>query len=61
MLRFICKHQLKDGSGCQFEHFYTLLLSVPELEELLKRGGRGEDSYDMTTLSGVELVEDEVK
>lgn len=56
-LRFILKRNIKDQyNGCEHEHLQTLDLEVPELEEALSGGGRGENGYDITSLLGVEIL-----
>jgi hypothetical protein len=53
MLRIILKRQIKEG-GLLSEGFETMDVDMPELEEKLKRGGFSENSYDYTTLVGIE-------
>ncbi len=44
-------------SGLQTSGLYTLDIDCPELVEHLTRGGRGESSYDLTTLVDAEVVD----
>lgn len=57
MLRFIIRRQWKDGySGAEGEHFQTLDIDVPELQDALTAGGYGEQGFDMPSLVGVEVL-----
>jgi hypothetical protein len=57
MIRFIVKTKWKDGyNGSEGEHFKTLDIDVPALEEALSAGGFSEHSYDLPSLVGVELL-----
>lgn len=57
MIRFILNRRIieaGDPNGHAFTSMETLDVDVPELEALLKRGGRGAGS-DFTELVGAEL------
>lgn len=57
MLRFIIRTKWRDGiSGAEGEHFKTLDVDVPELQDALSIGGYGESGYDMAQLVGVEFL-----
>jgi hypothetical protein len=55
MIRFILKRSTGDGVSPDHESFETFDADVPELERVLKRGGRGA-GHDMTHLVGVEII-----
>ncbi|WP_312911027.1 hypothetical protein [Stutzerimonas nitrititolerans] len=58
MIRFIVqRHEQDHNSGLERRDFVTLDASVPELERLLCRGGRGEMGFEHWQLLGVELLE----
>ena len=55
MLRFIVKNEFLDSTTQQYSEGYTTLdIDVPELEELLKRGGYGNGGYEQHTLIGID-------
>lgn len=57
MLRFIIKREIKDGyNGLVLSDFETLDLDVPSLESILTGGGFSENSYDRSSLVGVEVL-----
>lgn len=56
MIRFILKREVLCGNtGLKDETFETVGLKVDALEEILTRGGTGENSFDITKLVGVEI------
>jgi hypothetical protein len=57
MLRFILKRKVKCSSGGGYESLYTLDFENTELEDRLTGGGMSEDSFDITELVGVEILE----
>lgn len=62
MIRFILKRETRDKvSGYRGESFETLDVNVPELQERLSKGGRGENGFDYTTLVGAEVVQHDQK
>lgn len=59
MLRFILRRSVfnpNDGMAEPRVVMYTVDADVPELEELLRSGGRGDFGHDLTTLVGVEVL-----
>ena len=58
MIRLILKTTFQDAhNGCAGEEFETICLESPELEAVLRRGGRSEVAHLRTQLIGCELVE----
>lgn len=58
MIRFIVqRHEQDHNSGLERRDFVTLDASVPELERLLRKGGRGEMGFEHYKLLGAELLE----
>lgn len=58
MIRFIVqRHEQDHNSGLERRDFVTLDASVPELERLLLRGGRGEMGFEHWQLLGAELLD----
>lgn len=58
MIRFIVqRHEQDHNSGLERRDFVTLDASVPELEQLLRKGGRGEVGFEHYQLLGAELLE----
>lgn len=58
MLRFIVVNRFKcQVSGCESTRYETIDVDVPELEDRLRRGGSGENGYDVTDLVGVEVLD----
>ena len=59
MIRFILKiHRGEDYAGPWSETTYTTLdIDVPALEAFLRSGGSGENSFLITSLVGVSLIE----
>lgn len=59
MLIALLKRQLKlPPSGPASVTHETVAFQCPRLERLLRRGGHGEDSYDVTELAGIEVKDD---
>lgn len=57
MIRFIVQqHQNDFNSGLESKTFHTIEIDVPELEELLNRGGKGEMGFEHWQLLGVEIL-----
>lgn len=58
MIRFIMKRRVDNSYGCVTEHFETLDLEVPTLEQALTRGGvnMGGPGYALSELVGVEIL-----
>jgi hypothetical protein len=57
MLRFIIKNSFKLTCGHQGVSFYTIDDDINELERCLKKGGHGEDMYDIHEVIGTEIIE----
>ncbi len=58
MIRFIVqRHEQDHNSGLERRDFVTIDASVPELEQLLRKGGRGEMGFEHYQLLGAELLE----
>lgn len=57
MIRFIFQRNTKLTCGAETVSHFTIDVDVPEIEEVLKHGGFGEDIYDYSKLIGVTLVE----
>lgn len=59
MLRAILVRYFKDtASGLEREHLFTVDFHNADIEGALRRGGFGEDSYDMAEVIGVEVRDD---
>lgn len=59
MLRFIIQTKFKDGhTGCEVTSFETIDIDAPDLEKLLDRGGNGNGGYLVSSLAGVEILEE---
>lgn len=57
MLRFIVECHESDFNSCMDRRdFKTLDVELPQLEELLRRGGRGEMGFESWQLRGVEVL-----
>ena len=56
MIRFILRRETLNEIHMATETYRTIDIEVEELEELLNRGGHGEDSFDITHLVGCELL-----
>lgn len=62
MIRFILKNEYKcQHTGFQRETIYTIDDSLTDLEAALTKGGWSENGYDMTTLLGVEVIDNPIK
>lgn len=60
MIRFIVqRHEQDHNSGLERHDFVTVDVSVPELERLLRQGGRGEMGFENWQLLGAELLEEQ--
>lgn len=58
MIRFIVeRHEQDHYAGIDDKDFYTLDIDVPNLEKMLRQGGRGEGGFEKWKLIGVELLE----
>lgn len=58
MIRFILeRHEVDLHSGYDQRDLVTLDLEVPELQNLLIKGGRGEHGFEVWRLLGAEVVE----
>lgn len=58
MLRFILKSKVKNVSGAEYECIHTYEYKMPDLQAKLCAGGFGEDTYDITELLGVEIIDE---
>lgn len=59
MIRAILRRKTKcQHSGMETDSLYSIVVECPELERALNQGGFGDGGYDMTSLVGVELEED---
>lgn len=59
MIRFILRQQYVDTNlGQDSVYHFTLDADVPELERLLRAGGRSETSFKETTIVGVEILQE---
>lgn len=57
MLRFVIeRHESDFNSGMERRDIMTLDAELPQLEELLKRGGKGEMGFESWQLRGVEIL-----
>ena len=57
MIRFVIeRHEHDFNSGLERRDFKTLDVDLPELEEMLGRGGRGEMGFESWQLRGVEIL-----
>lgn len=62
MIRFILKNEYKcQHTGFKKETIYTIDHSLIGLEVALTRGGWSENGYDITTLLGVEVIDNPIK
>lgn len=61
MIRFIVqRHEQDHNCGLERRDFVTIDASVPELERLLRKGGRGEMGFESYQLLGAELLESDL-
>ncbi len=59
MIRFIIeRHKIDANSGLNRKDYSTFDISVPELEEILTRGGHGESGSESYRLIGVEVIQE---
>ncbi len=59
MIRFVIeKHEVQYGPGLDRRDYLTLDLDLPELEGLLRRGGKGEGGFESWRLLGAEILEE---
>lgn len=57
MIRFIVqRHESDFNSGLDSKTFHTFEIDVPELEQMLSQGGRGEMGFEHWQLLGIEIV-----
>lgn len=57
MLRFIFRHSTKDqNNGFETSGLVTLDIDVPEVENMLTRGGSSEAGYDFTDIEDIEVL-----
>jgi hypothetical protein len=57
MLRFIIKRTIRDANDSySSDTFETIDVELPQIEEILNRGGYGEMGFDRSELAGVEIV-----
>ena len=57
MLRFIILRKHKDrANGLESRWYETVDIDVPALQKILCRGGTAEDGYDVSGLTGVEVL-----
>lgn len=60
MIRLIVEcHESDFHSGLERRDFRTLDVELPELEALLRRGGRGEMGFESWRLLGAEVLEEQ--
>jgi hypothetical protein len=61
VIRFILRNQRRDEySRATVDCLFTIDGDVVALEQALRRGGYGESGYDLTSLVGVEVLDDPV-
>ena len=57
MIRFVVEcHEMQYGPGIDRRDYVTVDVELPELEALLKRGGRGEGGFGSWRLLGAEIL-----
>ena len=57
MIRLVVEcHEMQYGPGIDRRDYVTVDVELPELEALLKRGGRGEDGFESWRLLGAEIL-----
>ncbi len=57
MIRFVVEvHEMQFGPGIDRRDYVTLDVDLPELEGMLKRGGRGEGGFESWQLLGAEVL-----
>lgn len=58
MIRFIVeRHEMDYEAGFERRDFRTLDIDLPQLEKLLRRGGRYHGGYESWRLLGVEIID----
>lgn len=58
VIRFIIRHRgACHISAATWDDLTSIELDVPQLEEILTRGGKGESGFDRFELVGVEILE----
>lgn len=62
MIRFVVQcHEFDFNCGMERKTIHTVDREIPELEEMLSRGGRGEMGFESWQLLGAELIPQEPK
>ena len=57
MIRFVIEvHETQYGPGIDRRDYVTLDVDLPELESMLKRGGKGEGGCESWRLLGAEVL-----
>lgn len=57
MIRFVVEcHEMQYDSGRERRDYVTVDADLPELEELLARGGKGESGFESWRLLGAEIL-----
>jgi hypothetical protein len=60
VIRYILKRSTRDEySGCEMVTYHVIDGDAAEVERRMLSGGRGPMGYDVTTLVGVEIIEQE--
>jgi len=60
MIRFIVqRHEVDFNSGLESKTYHTIEIDVPELEQMLDQGGKGEMGFCNWQLLGVEVFDHE--
>lgn len=59
MIRFILERKQKLECGAETERWYRIDGSIQLLEDALRSGGYGENTYDVSKLVGVELIDEQ--
>jgi hypothetical protein len=57
MLKFILINKSKNCDSCEHIRWITLDADLPQLEQMLRKGGYDQYAYDHTDLVGVEIIE----
>ena len=62
MIRFVVEvHEMQYGPGIDRRDYVTLDVDIPELEAMLKRGGKGEGGFESWRLLCVEVLPSHVE
>ena len=62
MIRFVIEvHEMQYGPGIDCRDYVTLDVDLPELESMLKRGGKGEGGFESWRLLGAEVLPSNAK